>query len=89
VPYFVYIIRNKENKLYIGQTYNLEKRLDTHNKGFGTQYTKISSSDFRLVYSESFDSRLDAMKRERQLKKWSRVKKEALISGDIKKLKES
>lgn len=87
--YWVYILRNSTDKLYIGQTNNLESRIKRHSSGNGAKYTKYNFHDFTLVYSEEYTTRAEAMKRELQLKKWSRIKKEALISGDIKKLRES
>ncbi|MBN2094055.1 MAG: GIY-YIG nuclease family protein [Candidatus Zambryskibacteria bacterium] len=88
--YFLYILRFSDNSLYIGQTNNLEKRLKEH-RSKNTKASKFSKEhkDFELVYQEKFDSRLESMRREKQLKGWTRAKKEALISGDkelIKKL---
>ena len=88
--YFVYILRTSSNTLYIGQTNNLEKRLREHkNKSSkSAKYIRYFNS-FKLVYSELFSTRQEAMKREWQLKQWSLVKKEALIKGDkilLKKL---
>jgi len=88
MPYFVYILRTSSNTLYIGRTNNLEKRLREHkNKSSkSAKYVKYFF-DFELVYKEEYPARKEAMKREFQLKKWSRVKKEALISGNKKLLK--
>ncbi|OGM12078.1 hypothetical protein A2Z22_03215 [Candidatus Woesebacteria bacterium RBG_16_34_12] len=81
--YYVYILRTSSNTLYIGQTNNLEKRLNEHrNKsGKSAKYIRYFSS-FNFVYSEKYSTRKEAMRRENQLKKWSRIKKEALIIGD-------
>lgn len=81
--YFVYILRTPLNTLYIGQTNNLEKRTKEHqNKtSKSAKYVRYFDS-FELVYSETYDSRIEAMRREWQLKQWSRAKKEALIRGD-------
>ena len=78
--YYVYILRTSANTLYIGQTNNLEKRLLEHkNKtSRSAKYIRYFSS-FSLVYKEEFPTRKEAMKREWQLKQWTRVKKEALI----------
>ncbi len=64
--FFVYIIENNDGKLYIGQTYNLEKRILDHNE-LGIGYTS-KFRPWKLIYSESFYSRKDAMKREKYLK---------------------
>ena len=86
--YTVYILRTSSNTLYIGQTNNLEKRIKEHqNKTTkSAKYIQHFSSCF-LVYSEMYPSRSEAMKREWQLKKWTKVKKEALIRGDTILLK--
>lgn len=84
--YFVYILRNPRNKLYIGQTKNLEERVLRHNANQGARFTK-DFQDFLLVYSETCRNLQLAMKREKQLKGWTRAKKEALISGNIELLK--
>ena len=83
MTYVVYILRTSSNTLYIGQTNNLEKRLKEHqNKTTkSAKYIKYFSS-FNLVYKEEYDSRIEAMKREWLLKKWTKAKKEALIAGD-------
>ena len=88
MTYFVYILRTSSNTLYTGQTNNLEKRLREHrNKSSkSAKYIRYFSS-FTLVYSEKYSTRKEAMQREAQLKRWSKAKKEALISGNLKLLK--
>lgn len=88
--YYLYILRTPENKLYIGQTNNLVQRLKQH-----SSHTTKSAHFLRkaptteLVHSEIFTTRQEAMKREWQLKNWSRIKKEALISNNLELLKKS
>ena len=84
--YYLYILRNIHNRLYIGQTNNLRRRLNDHKTNYGAKFIK-DYGNFRLVYSEQFDTRADAMQREKQLKHWTIVKKEALISGNLELLK--
>lgn len=86
--YTVYILRTSADTLYIGQTNNLEKRLKEHqNKSSkSAKYIKYFDS-CNLVYSESYSTRMEAMRREYQLKKWVKAKKEALIAGNIELLK--
>ena len=84
--YHLYILQNTEGDLYIGQTVDLQERVKRHIQGDGGKYIS-DHKGFRLVYSEKFTLRSAAMKRETQLKKWSRAKKDALIAGDLKKLK--
>lgn len=78
------------NTLYIGQTNNLKKRLREHKSktSKSAKYVRFFNS-FELIYTEEFATRQEVMKREWQLKQWSRRKKEALIRGDkiaLKKL---
>jgi putative endonuclease len=84
--YFVYILRTSSNTLYIGATESLGQRISTHNGGKGAEWIKVHRGA-RLVYCESHATLGSARKREIQLKKWSRAKKEALIAGDLTMLK--
>ena len=84
--FYLYILRNNHNRLYIGQTSNLEQRMNDHKTHHGAKFIK-DYGDFKLVYTEQFQTRTDAMKREKQLKHWTVVKKESLILGDIDLLK--
>ena len=88
MPYFIYILRSASNQLYLGQTNNLDLRTNEHlTKDWkAAKFTK-DGDGFVLVYHEEFPSRLGAMKRETQLKGWSRAKKEALIIGNKEVLK--
>ena len=80
--YVVYILRTSANTLYIGQTNNLEKRLLEHkNKKSRTAKYMRSFATFELVYTESYQSRKEAMQREYALKQLSKAKKELLIAG--------
>lgn len=66
--FFTYIIRSlKDGSYYIGQTGNLEKRLDQHNQGFSDYTSK--KLPWEIVYAEEYQSRNEAIKRERFLKK--------------------
>ena len=78
--FYVYIIQSKKDfSFYIGQTNDLDARLSKHNDGF----SKYSSTKipWRLVYFEMFETRTDAIKREKEIKsKKSRKYIEFLIS---------
>lgn len=84
MAYTVYILRTSSNTLYIGQTNNLEKRLKEHqNKtSKSAKYIRYFES-IKLVYSETHPSRAEAMKRERQLKRWNKTQKEELIRNNV------
>jgi putative endonuclease len=83
---FMYILRCVNGRLYVGSTRDLEKRLIEHEAGEGANFTK-DYLPVELVYYEEFDRIDDAFSREKQIQKWSRKKKEALIKGDFKELK--
>ena len=84
--YFVYILRTLDTSLYIGVTENVDERIAAHKSGNGAEWTR-SHYGARLVYSEPHITLSSTRKRELQLKKWSRAKKEALIAGDLALLK--
>jgi predicted GIY-YIG superfamily endonuclease len=88
MSYFVYILKNLHNDLYVGQTNNITKRTKEHlhKTQKAAKFTKDHST-FELVYKEEFLTRAEAMKREKQLKGWSHAKKDALITGDLMTLK--
>ena len=81
MTYFVYILKTSSDTLYIGQTKDLKKRLAEHKSKSpkSAKYMRYHSS-FELVYQEKYKTRSEAMKREAELKKWSKAKKEDLIS---------
>jgi len=76
--YYFYIARCFDNSLYVGFCSNLKNREAVHNKGKGAKYTKLRRP-VRIVYFEEFNSLVEAMRREKQVKGWTRVKKEELI----------
>jgi predicted GIY-YIG superfamily endonuclease len=77
--HYVYILECNDKTFYTGYTNNLDKRLDTHNKGKGAKYTKYRLP-VRLIYFEEFNSKSEALKREYAIKKMTRKKKEELIT---------
>jgi predicted GIY-YIG superfamily endonuclease len=84
--WFVYILRCADNALYVGATSDLDLRLLKHNEGSACAFT-ARRRPVTLVYSERHASPLDARLRERQIKRWTRRKKEALIAGKLVLLK--
>ena len=77
--YFVYILCNKSRStLYIGMTNGLIKRVLQHRRAETPGFTQKCSCN-RLLYFESFAKPSEAIAREKQLKRWNRAKKEALI----------
>ena len=84
--YYVYILLCSDNSYYTGITSNLNKRVMEHKSGkhFGS-YT-YSRSPIELVFYAEFTNVSFAIDTEKQIKKWSRAKKEALINGEFEKL---
>lgn len=78
MPYHTYIARCSDDTLYTGYCVDIEAREEKHNSGKGAKYTR-NRRPVKIVYSESFLNRSDAMKRESAIKKLTRMKKEALI----------
>ena len=80
---FVYILRCADDSYYTGTTRtSLERRVSEHNEGTFGGFTK-SRRPVSLVYACEFDRIEDAVSAERQIKGWSRAKKQALIRGDF------
>jgi putative endonuclease len=86
MPAWLYILRLKSGQLYIGSTTELDQRYKDHCSGKACRTTKIDPP-VALSYSEEFETFSEARKREAQIKRWSRAKKEALASGELTKLK--
>lgn len=76
---YIYILECIDKTYYTGWTNNLENRILNHNSKKGAKYTKNRIPCF-LIYFETFDNKIDAMKREYEIKTFSRKEKENLIS---------
>ena len=79
--FYVYILLCSDNSFYTGHTDDLEKRLYQHEQGTFECYTK-SRRPWKLVFQNVFTTRNEAFCAERQIKGWSRNKKEAMTRGD-------
>ena len=84
--FHLYILRCANGTYYVGSTTDVPARIAAHNAGRGPRFT-ASRRPVTLAYAESFDTMAEARKREIQIKKWSRSKKEGLIAGNIKSLR--
>lgn len=85
---FVYILRCRNGDYYTGSTRtSLEQRVAEHNAGRYDGFTK-RRRPVELVFAKEFDRIEDAIAAERRIKGWSRAKKEALIAGDMERLRE-
>ncbi len=77
--WFVYILRCDDGRLYTGMTGDIERRLREHKGGKGARFTR-SFGVKELLFSEGHASRGDAMRREAEIKRWTKEKKFALIN---------
>lgn len=77
--YSVYIIQCRNGAYYVGYTNDLDRRLKMHREGRGSKYVRAFKFS-RIVFQEKFRSKSRAMRREAEIKGWSRSKKMALVS---------
>ncbi|MFH1670455.1 MAG: GIY-YIG nuclease family protein [Patescibacteria group bacterium] len=84
--YYVYIVRCKDGSYYTGITNNVGLRINEHNKGIHPKSYTYSRRPVRFVYSSHFNDVWEAISWEKQIKRWSRKKKEALIYEEYEKL---
>ena len=85
--FYLYILRCSDGSYYTGHTDNLEARIAGHHTGEIDGYTS-TKPPVVLEFMEELPVRIDALERERQIKGWSRQKKQALIGGDWGLLRE-
>ena len=79
MKYFVYILETGDGRFYTGYTTDLARRLKEHQSGSGGKFTRSFGAK-QVLYHEVFPDKSSALKREAQIKGWSREKKQALIS---------
>ena len=84
--YYLYLILCSERSIYTGVTNNPERRFLEHHTNQGSKHTREHKA-IELLHTERFSTREEALRREKQLKGWTRVKKEALIVDDKELLK--
>lgn len=81
MSFYVYILRCADGSYYTGHTDDLERRVAEHQSGAIPGYTH-DRRPVELKWAQDFPTRIEALERERQVKDWSRAKKEALFAGD-------
>ncbi len=86
LEFYIYILKCNNGSYYIGHTDNIENRISEHVSGKISGYTS-SRLPVRVVYVEAFGTRDEAIIAERQIKGWSRKKKEAFICRDWDRIK--
>ena len=81
MSFWTYILRCADVKYYTGHTDNLEYRFAQHQTGGFSEFTS-ERRPVTLFWSQEFTTRAEALDAEKQIKPWSRAKKEALARGD-------
>lgn len=84
--WFLYILKCKNGDLYTGITNNLQRRFEEHASGKGGHFTKSFVVE-KILFSEEYLDKSSALKREAQIKGWTRKKKLSLINDDKELLK--
>ena len=79
---YVYILKCSDSTYYTGVTSNLNQRMFQHNSGFYPDCYTFSRRPVALVFYAEFTDINFAIEKEKQIKKWSKAKKEALIRGE-------
>jgi putative endonuclease len=77
VPFFCYMVECADGTIYTGWTTDTKRRTKTHNAGRGAKYTRMRRP-VKLIYTEELTDRSSAMKREFEIKKYSRKQKKKL-----------
>ncbi len=80
--FWVYILKCSDGSYYTGHSDNLESRIAAHHTGAIKSCYTFNRRPLELVFSQEFTTRLQALTAERQIKGWTRKKKEAMIRGD-------
>ena len=78
---YTYLLECSDHSFYCGWTNDLDKRLKAHNSGHGAKYTR-SRTPVELAYYEEFETKEEAMRRERQIKELTRMEKIRLIGSN-------
>ncbi|MDR0568779.1 MAG: GIY-YIG nuclease family protein [Spirochaetaceae bacterium] len=76
---YTYILECNDGSYYVGSTKDLQRRLKQHQTGKGARYTR-SHSPVKLVYFEEYETPSEAYRREKELQRWKRAQKKALIA---------
>ena len=82
MAFWVYILRCADGSYYTGHTENIEKRFQEHQSGAIRGCYTFNRRPLELQFVQEFPTRTEALASERQIKGWSRKKKDALIRGD-------
>jgi len=81
LSFYVYILKCGDSSYYTGHTDNLELRISQHQHAYFKNCYTATRLPVQVVFMQEFGTRYEALATERKLKKWTRIKKELLISG--------
>ena len=82
--YFLYLLECDDESIYAGITTDIARRFREHRAGIGGRYTRARWA-VKILYTERFKTRSEALKREAEIKSWTRAKKLVLINDWRKK----
>lgn len=82
MKWYLYIVKCRDYSLYTGITTNISRRINQHNNKMGAKSLK-GKLPVNLVYFENYNNQIDAAKREREIKGWSRNKKLQLLESKL------
>ncbi len=80
MKYYTYILLCERNKYYVGHSKDVDERLKRHLNNTGAKFTS-QNKPIKILWKQDFDTEIEAIRREMQIKGWSRAKKEMLING--------
>ncbi|MDI1255645.1 MAG: GIY-YIG nuclease family protein [Flavobacterium sp.] len=80
---YIYILKCNDNSYYTGMTSNLTQRIFQHEIGYFQECYTYKRRPIKLAFYAEFTDITLAIQKEKQIKKWSRAKKEALINGEF------
>ena len=79
--YYTYVLLTESNTLYCGYTDDVEKRFELHKSGKGAKYTR-ANKPVEIIYTASFDTKSEAQKEERKIKRMTKLHKIRYIKGN-------
>jgi putative endonuclease len=80
--YYIYLLECADNTIYTGITTDVPRRFEEHKIGKGAHYTRVHKA-LRILYTEEHPDRSSALKREAEIKKWSRSQKLKFITENV------
>lgn len=79
--YYTYILLYSDGKYYTGHSDDVDSRFERHRRGRGAKFTR-KTKPVKIIWKQEFETELEAIRREEQIKGWTREKKERLIKGE-------